>query len=112
MRRVAVALLVMFGCKDEQPPPPPPAPVKAPEPPPPVRKPVAPGSCTLHVSGGATVDETIPAGKNAASSKYWQSDEDRAAQPMPALTVNCAGKDVRLSLVAKPDGTVPFGPKT
>ena len=36
---------------------------------------------------------------------------DTGSSPMPALTVNCSGKDLRLSFVPRPDASVPYGPK-
>src|SRR5690242_13808250 len=66
----------------------------------PPRKKIGPadfGSCTLKASGAFTADETIPGDKKSASSKFWQSEDERAATPMPALTINCTGKNLRLS---------------
>jgi hypothetical protein len=109
---VLCALFPLLGCTTHEPPPPPPE--KPAEPPPPKRKigPVDFGSCTLKASGAFTAEETIPGDKKSASSRYWQAEDERAATPMPAFTVNCNGKDVRLSLVSSPQANVPFGLKT
>src|SRR6478609_9574584 len=112
--RFALMCVLLLACKKEdayKPPPEPPA--KPPEPAPPKKK-IAPadfGSCTLKASGGFTAEETIPGDKKSASSKYWQAEDERGATPMPALTINCNGKDLRLSLVASPNGQVPYGLK-
>ena len=113
--RFALMCMLLFACKKEdayKPPPEPPA--KAPEPAPPKIKlePADFGSCTLKATGAFTAEETIQGDKKSASSKYWQAEYDRGTTPMPALTVNCNGKDLRLSLVAAPNGQVPYGLKT
>lgn len=113
MRLFVVTLLAVCACnsKYEAPPPPPEKPA---EPPPPPKKigPTDFGSCTLKASGAFTAEETITGDKKSASSKYWQSEYDRGATPLPALTVNCAGKDLRLSIVSAPHAEVPYGLKT
>jgi hypothetical protein len=113
MRLFVVTLLAVCACKSsyEAPPPPPDKPA---EPPPPKKKigPTDFGSCTLKASGAFTAEETITGDKKSASSKYWQSEYDRGATPLPALTVNCAGKDLRLSIVSAPHAEVPYGLKT
>jgi hypothetical protein len=109
MRHVVLTLLIA-GCghPDDPPapaPPPPPAPAPAP-----VVRPAAvkdPGSCTLEVTGALSTKETMAAGP-ALASKYWRPDEEH----LPPLTINCIGKDVRLSFVASPNGAVPYGPKS
>ena len=112
--RFALMCVLLLACKKEdayKPPPEPPA--KPPEPAPPKKK-IAPadfGSCTLKASDGFTAEETIPGDKKSASSKYWQAEDERGATPMPALTINCNGKDLRLSLVSSPNGQVPYGLK-
>jgi hypothetical protein len=113
--RFAVLCMLLLACKKEdayKPPPEPPA--KAPEPAPPRKKlePADYGSCTLKASGAFTAEETIAGDKKSASSKYWQAEDERGVTPMPALTINCTGKDLRLSLVASPNGQVPYGLKT
>lgn len=70
------------------------------------------GSCTLKASGAFTAEETIEGTAKSAASKYWQAEDQRAAVPMPALSINCNGKDLRLSIVAAPHGDVPYGLKT
>ena len=65
----------------------------------------------LRADGAAISEETIQADAKSAASKYWQAEDQRGAVPMPALSVNCAGKDLRISLVASPNGNVPFGLK-
>jgi hypothetical protein len=115
MRFVVVsALLVLAGCKSEDKTPPPPPPEKAPEPPPPRKKlgPVSFGTCTLKSTGAFEAEETIEADKKSAASKYWQAEDQRGAVPMPALTINCVGKDLRVSIVSSPNGAVPYGLKT
>src|SRR4029079_13908888 len=85
--------------KDYQPPP---APPKKPAEPPPPKKKIGPadfGSCTLKASGAYAAEETIAGDKKSASSKYWQSEDERGATPMPALTINCNGDKLRLSIV-------------
>jgi hypothetical protein len=114
MRLFVVTLLALCaGCTSKHEPPPPP-PEKPPEPPPP-RKKIGPadfGSCTLKASGAFTAEETIPGDKKSVSSKYWQSEDERSAAPLPALTINCSGKDLRLSIVSAPHADVPYGLKT
>jgi len=112
MRLFVVTLIALCACSKHEPPPPPPE--KPAEPPPPRKKigPVDFGSCTLKASGGFTAEETIAGDKKSVSSKYWQSEDERGATPMPALTVNCAGKDMRLSIVSAPHADVPYGLKT
>lgn len=115
MRFVVVsALLVVAGCKSEDKTPPPPPPEKAPEPPPPRKKlgPVSFGTCTLKATGAFEAEETIEADKKSAASRYWQAEDERGAVPMPALSINCVGKDLRISIVSSPNGAVPYGLKT
>ena len=107
-----VTLLLLTSCAKHEPPPEPP-PEKPAEPPPP-RKKIGPtdfGSCTLKATGAFTAEETIQADAKSAASKYWQAEDQRGAVPMPALSINCAGKDLRVSIVSAPTGTVPFGVK-
>lgn len=113
MRFVVVCVLLLACNKEDAYKPPPEPPPKPAEPPPPKKKlePADFGSCTLKASGGFTAEETIQGDKKSAASKYWQAEDERAATPMPALTINCAGKDLRLSLVASPNGQVPYGLK-
>jgi hypothetical protein len=119
----SIACVTMFalaslapGCSKSaekyEPPPAPPA--KPPEPPPPLKKigPADFGTCTLKATGAFTADEVVPADAKSAASKYWQAEDQRGVVPMPALSVNCAGQDVRVSFVAAPSGTVPYGVKT
>lgn len=104
VRYVVVAWLV--ACKQDAPPPAPPAPPPAaPAAPAVPATPIDPGSCTLHATGAFTGDETTPGGHAAVASKYWNPDDN------VALTINCIGKDLRVSAVPRPDVTVPFGPK-
>lgn len=113
MRLFVVALIAVSACTSKHEPPPP-EPEKPAEPPPP-RKKIGPadfGSCTLKASGAFTAEETIPGDKKSATSKYWQSEYDRATTPLPALTVNCNGKDLRLSIVSAPHADVPYGVRT
>jgi hypothetical protein len=113
MRLFVVALIALCACTSKHEPPPP-EPEKPKEPPPP-RKKIGPtdfGSCTLKASGAFTAEETIPGDRKSAASKYWQSEDDRSATPIPALTVNCSGKDIRLSIVSAPHADVPYGLKT
>ena len=44
----------------------------------------------------------------AVQSKYWMG----ADEPGPPLSVNCIGKEARLSFAASPGVNVPFGPHT
>lgn len=107
-----VTLLALAACTSKHEPPPPP-PEKPAEPPPP-RKKIGPadfGSCTLKAAGAFTAEETIPGDAKSAASKYWQAEDQRGAAPMPALSINCAGKELRVSLVAAPHGDVPYGLK-
>lgn len=115
MRCIAcVTLFALTACASENQPPPPPPPEKPAEPPPPKKKigPTDFGSCTLKSTGAFTGEETIKADAKSATSKYWQAEDERGAVPVPALSVNCAGKDMRISLVAAPNSDVPFGLKT
>jgi len=57
------------------------------------------GSCEL-------AGEKIVPDKKPVVTKYWTPDETQA------LSVNCIGKEGRLSFSAAPNATVPFGPKT
>ena len=112
MRLFVVTLLALCACSKHEPPPPPP---EKPAEPPAVRKKIGPadfGSCTLKATGGFTGEETIPGDQKSARSKYWQSEDERGATPLPALTVNCSGKDMRVSIVSAPHADVPFGLKT
>ncbi len=116
MRSVVVALigLSLWGACTSKHEPPPPEPEKPKEPPPP-RKKIGPadfGSCTLKASGAFTGEETIAGDKKSAASKYWQSEDERSATPIPSLTVNCSGKDMRISIVSAPHADVPYGVKT
>ena len=112
MRLFVATLIALCACSKHEPPPPEP---KKPVEPPPPRKKIGPadfGSCTLKASGGFSAEETIPGDKKSATSRYWQSEDERAATPTPALTVNCNGKDMRVSIVSSPNADVPFGLKT
>lgn len=113
MRRLAcVTMFALAACPKQEPLPEPP-PEKPAEPPPP-RKKIGPtdfGSCTLKATGAFTAEETIQADAKSAASKYWQAEDQRGSVPMPALSINCAGKDLRISIVAAPTGTVPYGVK-
>jgi hypothetical protein len=113
MRRLAcVTLFALAACAKQEPPPEPPPEKPAVAAPP--RKKIGPtdfGTCTLKASGAFTAEETIQADAKSAASKYWQAEDQRGSVPMPALSVNCAGKDLRISLVASPNGNVPFGLK-
>lgn len=114
MRLFVVALISLCAACTSKHEPPPPEPEKPAEPPPP-RKKIGPadfGSCTLTASGAHTAEETIAGDKKSVASKYWQSEYDRGATPLPALTVNCSGKDIRLSFVSAPHAEVPYGLKT
>lgn len=113
MRFVVLCALLLACNKEDAYKPPPEPPPKPAEPPPPKRKlePADYGTCTLKASGAFTAEETIQGDKKSVSSKYWQAEDDRAVTPMPALTINCAGKDLRLSLVTSPNGEVPYGLK-
>lgn len=109
---VCVTLLALAACTSKHEPPPPP-PEKPAEPPPP-RKKIGPtdfGKCSLKASGAFTAEETIEGDAKSVKSKYWQAEDERGAVPMPALSVNCTGKELRLSFVAAPHGDVPYGLK-
>jgi hypothetical protein len=111
---LALGQVVALGCKSEDKTPPPPPPPEKPAEPPPPRKKLEPadyGSCALKATGAYTAEETITADKKSAASKYWQAEDQRGAVPMPALSVNCAGKDLRVSIVSSPNASVPFGLK-
>jgi hypothetical protein len=108
-----VTVLLLASCAKHEPPPGQIEPEKKPEPPPP-RKKIGPtnfGSCTLKATGAFTAEETIQADAKSAASKYWQAEDQRGSVPMPALSINCAGKDLRVSIGAAPNGTVPYGVK-
>jgi hypothetical protein len=113
MRLFVVAAMALCACTSKHEPPPP-EPEKPREPPPPRKKigPVDFGSCTLTASGAFTGEETIVGDKKSVASKYWQSEDERGAMPIPALTVNCSGKDMRISVVSSPNAEVPYGIKT
>jgi hypothetical protein len=113
MRLFVVAAIALCACTSKHEPPPP-EPEKPREPPPPRKKigPVDFGSCTLKASGAFTGEETIPGDKKSTASRYWQSEDERSATPIPALTVNCSGKDMRISVVSSPNAEVPYGIKT
>lgn len=102
--RHLLLVTALAACSKSEPPPPPPAP--PPEPPPKAVK-IDPtgdlGTCSLEATGAFTAQETIP---GRPGTKHWSSDEQAG------LRINCTGKDIRLSIVTKPDATVPFGPKT
>jgi hypothetical protein len=107
-------LFAVAACASKKELPPPPVPKDAP-PPPAEKKKIGPtdfGSCTLKASGAFTGEETIQGDAKSVSSKYWQSDDQKSSTPMPALTINCSGKDMRISIVAAPDANVPYGLKT
>jgi len=112
MRLFVATLIALCACSKHEPPPPPPE--KPAEPPPP-RKKIGPtdfGSCTLKASGAFTGEEKITGDKKSVSSKFWQSEDERGATPMPALTINCSGKDMRVSIVSAPHADVVYGIKT
>ena len=113
MRCIAcVTLFALAACAKHEPLPPPP-PEKPAEPPPP-RKKIGPadfGSCTLKSTGAFTAEETMPGDAKSVASKYWQAEDERGSIPMPALSVNCAGKDLRIAIATAPHGDVPFGLK-
>ena len=69
------------------------------------------GTCTLKSSGAFDAEETITGDKKAASSKYWQAEDERGGTPIPALTINCNGDKLRLSIVSSPHTDVPYGVK-
>jgi hypothetical protein len=111
MRLFVVTLFALCACTSKHEPPPP-EPQKPSEPPP--KKKIGPadfGSCTLKASGAFDAEETIPGDKKSAASKYWQSEDERGATPIPALTVNCNGEKLRVSIVSAPHAEVPFGIK-
>lgn len=118
MRLFVVTLIALCACSKHEPPPPPPEqpaePPPAPPTPPPKKKigPTDFGRCTLKASGAFSAEETIQGDKKSAASKYWQSEDERSATPIPALTINCHGKDLRLSIVSAPHADVPYGVKT
>src|SRR5687767_5373086 len=113
MRLFVVTWFAVCAClactsKHEPEPEPPPKPAE----PPPPRKKIGPadfGSCTLESFGAFEAEETIPGDKKSAASKYWQSEDERGATPIPALTVNCSGEKLRVSIVSAPHADVPFG---
>jgi hypothetical protein len=112
MRLFVAVVMALSGCTNKNDPPPVPVePEKVSEPPPPRRKigPADFGSCTLKASGAFEAEETIAGDKKSAASKYWQAEDERGATPMPALTVNCNGEKLRLSIVSAPHANVPFG---
>jgi hypothetical protein len=110
MRHLLV-VAVLAGCS--KPDPEPPAPQSTPEPPPPrVKMSLADqGSCTVTATGALDVEETSGGGPAAVSSKYWLAETEKTGTPA-GLVVNCGTKQLRVSIVTKPDTTVPFGPKT
>ena len=113
MQLFVVALIALCACTSKHEPPPP-EPEKPVEPPPP-RKKIGPadfGSCTLKASGAFNAEETIQGDRKSVASKYWQSEDERGATPIPALTINCSGKDLRISIVSAPHADVPYGLKT
>ena len=114
MRCIAcVTVIALAACSKKSEPLPEPPPEPPAEPPPP-RKKIGPadfGSCTLKATGAFAAEETIPGDAKSVASKYWQAEDERGAVPMPALSVNCSGKDLRVSLVAAPHGNVPYGLK-
>jgi hypothetical protein len=108
----SLTLLALIACanKHELPPPPPEKPAE----PPPPRKKIGPadfGNCTLKSTGAFTAEETMPGDAKSVASKYWQAEDERGSIPMPALSVNCAGKDLRIAIATAPHGDVPFGLK-
>lgn len=108
-----LTLLGLAACPSKHEPPPPPPPEKPAEPPPP-RKKIGPadfGKCTLKATGAFTAEETIAGDAKSVASKYWQADDQRGAIPMPDLSVNCAGKDLRLAIATAPNAAVPYGLK-
>jgi hypothetical protein len=110
--RFLVVAAVLCACTSEHTAPAPP-PAKQAEPPPP-RKKIGPsdfGSCTLKASGAFTAEETISGDKKSASSRYWQAEDERSGTPIPALTINCNGSKLRLSIVSSPHTDVPYGVK-
>jgi len=111
MRRLACVTMFLLACSTKHEPPPPP-PAEPPPPPPAEKKKLVPddlGSCKLTATGAFTAEETIPADLKAATSKYWQAEDERAPVPRPPLSGNCAGKDLRGAPVSAPNAAVPFG---
>jgi len=113
MRLAPALTVVLVAACTKSWPPPEPAPAKPEPPPAAVKMPAAgdSGTCSLVATGAFAAEETI-AGTTTASSKYWMSDADKAGQVPSGLVVNCNGKQLRLSIVANPNTTVPFGPRT
>jgi len=115
MRCITCLTLVLAACTSKHEPPAEQngGPEKPAEPPPPKKKigPIEFGSCTLKTTGAFAGEETMPGDAKSVASKYWQADDERGAVPMPALSVNCSGKDLRLSIVAAPNADVPYGLK-
>lgn len=127
---MVLVVALVSGCNEEQPSPPPgqaarPQDITPAQPPksatapgpttmqaPPEAKPVDLGACVLQATGAITVQETMQGGRAAVASRYWQTEEERGLAPVQDITVNCLGKQLRVSVVSKPGATVPFGPKT
>lgn len=97
------AVLILVACSKTDPLPPPP-PEKHPEPPPAVKMtPPDPGACNLVANGAFSGKElALPI---AAGSKHWNPDEQAG------FRLDCTGKDLRVSVVTKPDTSVPFNAK-
>src|ERR1700710_472707 len=112
--RWTLVLVALVACgksdpvKDE-PPPPSHAGDEAKPPPPKTMAPAGDqGTCTLSVTGAATLDETSPAGGQA---KFWMSDAELGIGQQSGFVLTCRGKQVRLSLVESPNTSVEFKPK-
>ena len=72
------------------------------------------GTCKIKVSGGMTLEQTSPGGKDATNVSYWYSAEERKnMMGVDGYVVNCKGEHFRFSLLpggGKLDG-MPFAPK-
>ena len=94
-------LVLLAGCSHHDEPPPAPGSAEPPVAAAPIQKQsVDYGTCEVL---GEKVTPTV----RVVQSKYWDMDT-----PGPPLSVNCIGKEARLSFAASPGVNVPFGPHT
>lgn len=86
------------------------------------------GQCELTASGAKEAHETIPGnGNGSVMSEYWFGDAEKAeaakqkgatkdaVDALKLLTINCQGKDIRVSIVPGEGATaktIPFAAKT
>ena len=94
-------VVLLAACSPTGTPPPPPAADPPATAAPVQKKSVDYGTCEVN-------GEKVTPNVRVVQSKYWDDPD----VPGPPLSVNCIGKDARVSFAAAPGVKVPFGPHT